>query len=135
MVHVPHIQREPVLPRKRVPAVHLRPTGNAGLDFVPARLEGGVPVEIFRQERPRPHQAHISADHVEELWQLIKTRTTEKAAERGQPRFVRQEIALAIPRIAHRPELEYREGLSMKPGANLPEQHGRAQIKKLSENK
>ncbi len=38
VIHVPHIEREFLFPRDCVAPVHLRPTGDAGSDFVAARL-------------------------------------------------------------------------------------------------
>src|SRR5438477_629134 len=52
VIDVPHIEREPLLPRKRVAAVDLRQTRDARQQVVPPRLRRCVPFHVCHEKRP-----------------------------------------------------------------------------------
>ena len=81
---------ELLLPREGVADVDLRPAGDAGKHLVAARLTRRVPIQIVDEQRPRADQTHVTAHHVPELRQLIKTQCAQHAAERGEPLGIRQ---------------------------------------------
>src|SRR5262249_30007484 len=63
--------------RARVAAAHLRPAGDARLQEVAARVERDPalePVDELRLLGARPDDAHLAADHVDELRQLVEVR-------------------------------------------------------------
>jgi hypothetical protein len=64
MVNVPDIQIESLIPRKCVSTIYLRPAGQAGQDFVTAKLVRGIPVPIIRVKRPGADQAHLAAQNI-----------------------------------------------------------------------
>src|SRR5919109_18622 len=116
--------------RHRVPGAHLRPAGEAGSDLVAQVVEGND-----RRERgdvdghlgARAHQAHVAAQDVEALRQLVEA----IAAEHGpQPRHAAGVVA-APPRVGaarhvaqlpHRAELVEAELAAAQAHALLDEQ-------------
>ena len=123
VVHIPHIQPEFLLPTDGVAAVDLGPAGDPRPHLMAPRLLRGVAPQVLHQKRPRPHQAHISFEDVEQLRQLIEAGGPQEAAEGGQARHVGEEIAGAITGIRHGAELEQPEGPSAQAGALLTEQN------------
>src|SRR3990170_3300148 len=68
------------------PAVDLGPPGDPGLHLVAQHVAGDLPAELLHEDRPlgaRAHEAHLPAEHVEELGQLVQA---EPAQEGSQPR-------------------------------------------------
>src|SRR5258705_1169583 len=57
VVHVPDVEREPMLPRQGVTAVELSPPGDPGPHLVPAGLLPTVARPGTHQERPPPRPA------------------------------------------------------------------------------
>src|SRR6185436_17220709 len=84
VIDIPDVEAQALFPGLRVAAVDLRPAGDAGPHFVPARLLGRIEREIFRQERPRADEAHVAAQHIPELRQLVKAVAAQRAAERRE---------------------------------------------------
>src|SRR5215472_5614855 len=70
MVHVPNIEPELLLPRERVSAAHLRPSGNARKHLVPSRLLWGVTLQVFHEQWTRSHHAELSSQDVPQLGKL-----------------------------------------------------------------
>src|SRR5207248_6863228 len=101
VIDVPHVERELFVPRQRVPAVDLRPSGHAGPEVMPARLLGGVPAEILHQQGSGSDETHLSANDVPELGQLVKARRAKETAERRQALFIGL-ARLTRPWLAHR---------------------------------
>src|SRR5215467_9090147 len=85
VLDVPDVQLDPVLPRERRSAVDLRPAGDAGLDLQPPPLPGRVPLDLVAERRPGTDHAHVAADDVPELGQLVDRESTEKAAGACDP--------------------------------------------------
>src|ERR1043165_6921324 len=60
--------------RIAAPAVHLRPAGDAGADFVAEHVVRELGAELFAELRPlgaRADHAHLAGDDVPELRQLV----------------------------------------------------------------
>ena len=121
-VDVLHVEGEPFVPADGVAAADLSEPGKAGPHLVPAGLRGRVAREVRHQQRPRPHQGHVAAQHVEQGRQLVEARGAEEPARAGQPRGV-VDVARADVDGPHGPELEDRERLAVEARAPLPEQH------------
>src|SRR5207245_8062221 len=76
--------------RAAAPAVDLRPSGDAGLHLVAQHVAGDAPPELLDERRSlgaRPDQAHVTAQHVEELRQLVEAEAPQHGAERRAPRL------------------------------------------------
>ena len=127
VVHVPHIQPEFLLPTDGVAAVDLGPAGDPWPHLMAPRLLRGVAPQVLHQKRPRPHQAHISFEDVEQLRQLIEAGGPQEAAEGGQARRVGEEGAVGTAGVGHGAELEEQEGTAVQTGTLLAEQHRAAQ--------
>src|SRR5437764_907771 len=113
VVDVPDVERELLLPRDRVPAAHLGEPGDPRAHVVTSRLLGGVALEVLHQERARPDERHVAAEHVPELRQLVERAGPEERAEPGEPGVV----GLPADTGAHRAELEQRERAPLVAGA------------------
>ena len=85
-----------------------------------------------------PHQAHLTAQHVHELWQFVEAAAAEEPAEAGVARVVGRlvrdasigpvEVELRHPAARpHRAELHHLEVLPAATDAQLPEQHASTQ--------
>src|SRR3954454_21887134 len=64
----------------------MRPSGNAGFDAMTFRVERNLPGEFFnktRAFRPGPDQAHLSAQHVQQLRQLIDAELADQRSPSG----------------------------------------------------
>src|SRR5499425_1429941 len=72
--------------QRRVAAepVHLRPPCDAGLDLVTEHVARHSLTEALHEHGPlgaRPHHAHLPAQHVHELRQLVEAEAAEKGAD------------------------------------------------------
>ena len=85
VLDVPDVELDPVCPRQRRAAVNLRPAGQARPDVEPLALPLGVRVDLVAQRRPRPDQAHLAADDVPELRQLVDRGAAKDAADARDP--------------------------------------------------
>lgn len=74
MFDVPQVEGEPPLPTERIPSMHLGPSGDSRRHIVAAQLDGRISFHILSHQRPGTNQAHVSAQHVQQLRQFIETR-------------------------------------------------------------
>src|SRR3546814_4850381 len=108
MFDIPEVERELLIPGKRVAAVHLRPAGGPRAHFMPPRLLQAVKRQIFHQKGARPDQAHIALEHAPEARQFIQAGRTKEAAKAGYAVGVGKGNAIAIIGIAHGAEFIHR---------------------------
>ena len=123
VIDIPYVEGELVLPGEGVAPVHLCPAGDAGEDFVAARLFGGVAVEVLDQQRARTHQAHLAFEDVEEFGEFIQAGGAQEAPEAGEALLVGEQVALGITQVAHGAEFVEFEDPAVQPGACLTEEH------------
>ena len=67
------------------PAVHLRPSRDAGLDLVAQHVLRNSVLELLDEIRPfgpRAHDRHVAPQHVPELGQLVEVDAAQPAAHR-----------------------------------------------------
>src|SRR5579862_8188228 len=112
MVDVPDIVSELLLPAYRIASVDLCPTGDSGPQFVAARLFGRIEGQVFEQQRSRTDQAHITDEHVDELRQLIHTRSSQKPAETRDALRIRKREAGRVGATAHGAKFQQCEWLA-----------------------
>ena len=63
-----------------------RTRSGSGADRMPFIIVGNCFAQFFDKARPfraRPNKTHVSADYIEELWQLVKTGLTDKLTNSG----------------------------------------------------
>src|SRR5687768_13012203 len=73
------------------PAVHLRPSRDAGLHFVAEHVLRDPVPELLHEEgafRPRADDRHLTFEDVPELWQLVEVEAAQPAADRRRARVV-----------------------------------------------
>src|SRR5262249_31401422 len=80
VVEVPEVQVDSLRPADRLAPVHLRPAGDARLDRQAAAVVVGVAGDLLDEIRARPDEAHLAAQHVPELRQLIEAGAAEESA-------------------------------------------------------
>src|ERR1700733_5742861 len=107
------VMPEPVIPAKRVPAADLGPTGDARPNVKSPQLFRGVPRFISRIQGPRAHQAHVACEDIPQLRQFVETGRTQKPAQAGDARAIRQRLSSRITTIRHRAELQDMERMLM----------------------
>src|SRR5919199_711547 len=83
---VPDVELDPLVPRQPRAPVDLRPAREPGLDLEPAPLPRRVAVDLVPQRRARPDQAHIAADDVPELRELVERQPAQQHSNTGDPR-------------------------------------------------
>src|SRR5579872_5185757 len=114
-----------------VAAAHLRQSCNAGPDVVAPGIGGNerlVPPHKVRSLRTRPHEAHLSAEHIPELRNLVDAKSAKPSTDRGKPRVTmpagqhRARACLSI--LDHRPELIEHEGPAETSYTLLGKDHG-----------
>src|SRR3990172_4178020 len=71
VLHVPDVELDPLLPGKRGAPVDLGPAGQAGLDLEALALPLRVALDLIGEGRPRPDEAHVAAQDVPDLRQLV----------------------------------------------------------------
>ena len=130
MLRIPDVERKPLIPRETIPPVNLSPPGDTGPDRVSEAFALAVIGQIFGQERPRADQAHLTAQHVEKLRQLIKTGVPEYSPKRRDAMRIELRLALTFAIHAHRPEFQHRKEPAIQAWTALTEQnrrtHGRS---------
>src|SRR5204863_6229368 len=97
--------------------------GDARAHIQPMNLPGLVAGDLFGDRRAWSHEAHLAAQHVEELRDLIHAGDPRQMADARDPRIsrdlehgsaapvqVRDWIARALRAVHHRAELEEGEG-------------------------
>ena len=94
--------------------------GDSGSDLVPARLRRRIAIQVLHQKRARTHEAHVASQHVDELWQLVKTRRAKQLSRDAESIRIRDRRTGRD--LAHRPELENRERTAVQARAALTEQ-------------
>ena len=103
----------------------LRPAGDPGQHLEPAPLPVGVPLDLVAERRPRPDQAHVAADDVPELRQLVERGAAEEAAGARDPAVAlvdRVAGALLLGADDHRPQLQELEVAAVLADAGLLEE-------------
>ena len=92
---------------------------------VAAELERRVAVEVAQRERARPDDAHVAAEDVEELGQLIERGGSQEMAQLGDALLVGQVHTVLVAGIGHGAELHEAKRLVALAHALLAEQDGR----------
>jgi hypothetical protein len=82
---------------------------------------------VLRQQRPWPHEAHLSANEIEKLRNLVEARSTEKGAETGEALLVRREATILATVVRHSAELAQRERLGIEADPSLAKEDGCAE--------
>src|SRR6266852_3741707 len=90
---VVEVTLDPPLDRRVAPpAVDLGPAGDPRLHLVAEHIARHAPPEFLdeaRALRARPHEAHLAAQHVEELRQLVEARPSQERPEGGAAWIIR----------------------------------------------
>src|SRR5439155_21650223 len=126
VLDVPDVEFDPLVPGEARPAVDLSPAGQAGLDLEPAALPGRVAPDLVGERRARADHAHVAADHVPELRQLVDRQAAQRPAGAGDARIAMVDSgagALALGPDDHRPELEQLELGAVPADPLLPVEH------------
>ena len=63
----------------------LRPAGDPGQHLEPAALALGVALDLVAERRARPDQAHVAADDVPQLRQLVERGAAQKGTDPRDP--------------------------------------------------
>ena len=100
VVDVPDVEREPLVPRRRVAPVHLCPAGDARPNLQAAGLPVAVAGEVLHRQRPRADEAHLAGHHVDERRQLVEARRPQESAEPGERSVVVLRAGLVGVRLA-----------------------------------
>ncbi len=114
-----------VLDRGAVAGAHLRPAGEPGLDAVAQVVERDVLAQFGHERRAlgtRTDQAHLAAQHAEQLRQFVDAGLAHEGADRRHAAVVlrrptRHAILLGI--VAHAAELQAHEDLAAETDAFL----------------
>ena len=75
--------------------MHLRPAGDARLDDVPIDVEGHftlIPVRQRHRLRARSDPAHLPAQNIDDLWQLIDAIMAQKTPDARDPLIVLERV-------------------------------------------
>ena len=135
VLDVPDVELDPIGPWERGAPLHLRPAGEPGSDLEPAALVSVVLLDLVAKRRARPDDAHVAAQDVPELRQLVDRRTPENAADArdarvalvdGEPR------AELLGPMNHRPQLQELEVGAVLAHSRLPVHHRRSALEPRS---
>src|SRR5436190_6159207 len=137
VLDVPRVLLEPLGPADLLAALHLRPAGYPGPHRQPPAVTGGIVRDLLDQVRPRPDEAHLALQNVDQLRQLVEARPPQEAAAARDPRIVGQEPPWIgepeplsrLDRVDHhRSELQHPERLADPAGALLSDQRRAAVV-------
>src|SRR5439155_14790459 len=114
---------------------YLRPAGEPGLDAVPDRVERDLLGKRADKRGPlgsRTDEAHLPAQDIDQLRQLVNARMAHESPHRGNARIVdarpgRPPVLFGV--LGHAPELEQREFVPMPSDPFLPVNDRGATIK------
>ena len=122
VIDVPDVEAKPLPERKCVAAMHHGPAREPWTHVVATALLGRVHAQVLREQRARSNEAHVAAQDVPQLGQLVEARGPEEPPEACDPLPITLEPDLAWPWGAHRPELHERERPLVPPDPDLPEE-------------
>src|SRR5687768_74527 len=120
---VPDVELDPLRPRQRRASVHLRPAREPRADVEPVPLVLVVLLDLVAQRRPRPDDAHVAAQDVPELRQLVDRRPPQDPPDAGDAAVSvvhRIAGAHALRTDDHGAQLEHVEVGAVLPDAGLP---------------
>src|SRR5262245_4736187 len=119
-----------LLERCAIVVPHLRPPGDPGSDDVPEHVERDSLLKLADEDRAfraRPDQAHVTAQDVDELRELVEPRLAQEASQArdaGVADLGPDGSGLALGVDVHRAQLEEHEHAAVLAHALLPEEHG-----------
>src|SRR5262245_30592264 len=87
-VDVGEIELDPPVEVLLAPSLHLPQPGDAGLHRQPAAMPQVVALDLPRERWSGSDEAHLAADDVPQLRQLVEARRAQDPAGPGQPRIV-----------------------------------------------
>src|SRR4051812_34067014 len=123
VLDVPEVELDALLPREGGTAVHLRPAGQARLHVEAVALALVVAVDLVAERRSRADEAHLAAEDVPELRQLVDREAAEYPSGACDPRIaLRDRVAGALGLRAddHRSQLQQLEVAAVLAHAHLP---------------
>ncbi len=82
---------------------------------------GVVPIHVLHQKRPRPHQAHVTLEHVEQLRQFVETERSEQSSCAAEAIAVGRDHGRSSD-LSHRSKLQDRERAAIETRSPLTEQ-------------
>src|SRR6185436_17404814 len=85
VLDVPDVELDALGPGELRAAVHLRPAREAGPEVEPMPLVLVVLLDLVAQRRPRADDAHVAAQHVPQLWELVDRGSPQDAADTRDP--------------------------------------------------
>ena len=100
----------------------LRPAGDAWAHIVTMQLCISVPWHIARQEGAWADEAHVAAEHIPQLGELVEGRGADEAAYGGEAVGVGEEVAGGVAAVGHGLEFDEAEDFAVEAGAVLAEE-------------
>ena len=127
-----HAQDMLLLPRDGIAPVDpstllrtgLRPAGDAGFHLVAAHLLRRVTIQVLHQQGARPHQAHVTLQHIEQPRQFVQAGAAQEKTKARQTFRIGQQIALGVAGVGHGAELVDGEEFAVQTGSLLAEEDG-----------
>ena len=83
--------------------------------------------KVLHPQGPRADEAHLAAEDVPELGELVQAGAAQGAAQGREALGIGQQVPLGIAGARHGAELEHSEGLAVQAGAHLAEEDGGAE--------
>src|SRR3989442_5635724 len=133
-VHVEEVHLHPPLEVHGVPPTDLPEAGDPGSHGEAPALRALDLTRLVHRQWPRPHQAHLALEDIEELGELVEGKLPEEPAGAGAPRVTRRLedrpgpvvevvdlVAHPLRVLDHGPELVHQEAPAVEPGALLAE--------------
>ena len=127
MLDVPDVEGQAIGPVEIVAAIDLGPAGEAGADAMAKLFALGVIRQIANEQGARSHEAHVAAEDVDQLRQLVQAGGAEEGAESGGALGIGEHAAVGGGLGEHRTEFHEREGGAVEAGAGLAKNHWAAE--------
>src|SRR5262245_34648913 len=85
MVYVVHIEFDPLTPGECIAPMHQSQASHTRLDLELAFHEIVIDFQVLDGIRARSHNAHVTFEYIQELWDLIQGIVAKKPPHSGKP--------------------------------------------------
>src|SRR5687768_6046355 len=92
---------------RTIVTAHLPETGDAGLHRQPRLAPRHTDLILPERRRPRPNEAHLARQHVEELGEFVDVQRSKNTADTSDPRIL-VDLEMRTVRLIDSLEIELR---------------------------
>lgn len=123
MLDVPDVHFKAIFPVEGIAAIDLGPTRQSRPNLMAFGLTGIVEREIFGEERPRTHEAHLASQDVVEFGKFVEAGGPQEFSETSEAHAVRAKFTGVVSLIRHRSKFDDLERFIVEANSRLLEEN------------